>query len=78
MVDDAPQRVQTNRAFSKFLMSVFMAPHRIHTVVQMNSTQPGKADDLIEGIQNFVQPVNQIVPAVGDMAGVKTHSHFIR
>ena len=55
-----------------------MGAAEIQTVIQMNGPQPLQSDGPVKFRQNAVQIVNDVIPGVGNVAGVQTDAHLPR
>ena len=78
MPHHAAQRLRTQAALADAGMAILVGAPWVQTVVDVDGSQPVKADDPVELRQHPVQVVRDVVPCIGHMAGVQTHPQLIR
>ena len=71
------QGLQADAALSDALVPVLPGAGWVLAVVEVDSLQPVQADDLVKLCQHAVQIADDVVSAVGDMAGIQTDAHVI-
>ena len=72
MIHHPGQRLLSNAALPDPGVAVLVGAAGIQTVIQMNSPQPLQSDGPVKFRQNAVQIVNDVIPGVGNVAGVQT------
>ena len=59
-------------------VAVLVGAAGIQTVIQMNGPQPLQSDGPVKFRQNAVHIVNDVIPGVGNVAGVQTDAYLPR
>ena len=77
MIDDGVKGGKADMAFTDFLVAVFMAGQFIFAVVDVDGFQPVEADDLIEGHEDVIELMDDVLAAVKDVARIEADADFI-
>ena len=75
---DALTEGKADAALADGGVAVLVGAAGIQTVIQMNGPQPLQSDDPVKFRQNAVQIVNDVIPGVGNVAGVQTDAYLPR
>ena len=76
MIDDAAKGRLPQIALADAGVAVLVGAQRVHAVVDVDGLQPLQPDNAVELRQHAVDVARDVVPRVGDVAGVHAHAHL--
>ena len=77
VADHPGQGFQADATLADARVSVFVGADGVFAVVEMDGFQAVQADHAVKLRQYAVQVADDVVAAVGDMAGVQADAHFV-
>lgn len=77
MVNDVIDRFKTNHAGADRGVAILRVPSEVFAVIYMEYSQPIQSNDFVELFHDTVEVIDNIIPGVVCMAGVKANGQFV-